>query len=131
MDLREFKTDKSKEEDGVWESLGDECSVKVARYGNPAMLRAYRKYPRVLRQRLENGQVDDDKSAAVMAEVMADTVLLDWKGLKEDKKNVPYNRENCIRVLKEYPDFRGMVFEIANEAQLYHEEGVGETAKNS
>ena len=105
MELKDFKTDKDKEKDGVWEDLGDECSVLVARYGNQAMVNAYRRYPRVLRQRLESGQVDDDKSATVMAKVMADTILLDWKGLKEDGKEVVYNKEECVRILVEYPRF--------------------------
>ena len=131
MELKDFKTDKDKEKDGVWEELGDGCSVLVARYGNPAMVNAYRRYPRVLRQRLESGQVDDDKSAAVMAKVMADTILLNWKGLKEDGKEVVYSKEECIRILVEYPDIRGMIFEISNETQLYHDEGVRKTIKNS
>ena len=131
MELKDFKTDRDKEKDGVWEDLGDGCSVLVARYGNQAMVNAYRKYPRVLRQRLESGQVDDDKSSNIMAKVMADTILLDWKGLKEDGKEVPYSKEECVRVLIEYPDVRLMIFEIANEAQLYHDESVGKTIKNS
>ena len=130
MELKDFKTDKSKEEDGVWEDLGDGCSVLIARYGNRAMVNAYRKYPRVLRQRLESGQVDDDKSATIMAKVMADTILLDWKGLKEDGKEVAYSKEECARVLTEYPDIRLMIVEISNEAQLYHDESVGKTIKN-
>ena len=130
MELKDFKTDKDKEKDGVWEDLGDGCSVLVARYGNQAMVNAYRKYPRVLRQRLESGQVDDDKSSTIMAKVMADTILLDWKGLKEDGKEVVYSKEECVRVLTEYPDIRTMIFEISNEAQLYHDESVGKTTKN-
>ena len=131
MELKDFKTDKDKEKNGVWEDLGDGCSVLVARYGNQAMVNAYRKYPRVLRQRLESGQVDDDKSSTIMAKVMADTILLDWKGLKEDGKEVAYSKEECVRVLIEYPDVRTMIFEIANEAQLYHDESVDKTIKNS
>ena len=131
MELKDFKTDKVKEKEGVWEDLGDGCSMLIARYGNPAMIRAYRKYPRMIRRRLENGDVADDKSAKIMAGVMADTILLEWKGLKEDGKNVPYNKENCVRILVEYPDVREMVFEIANEAKLYHDDDVGSTAKNS
>ena len=131
MELKDFKTDKNKEKDGVWEDLGDGCSVLVARYGNQAMVNAYRRYPRVLRQRLESGQVDDDKSSAIMAKVMSDTILLDWKGLKEDGKEVAYSKEECTRVLIDYPDVRVMIFEISNEAQLYHDESVGKTIKNS
>ena len=131
MELKDFKTDRDKEKDGVWEDLGDGCSVLVARYGNQAMVNAYRRYPRVLRQRLESGQVDDDKSSTIMAKVMADTILLDWKGLKEDGKEVPYSKEECVRVLTDYPDVRLMIFEISNEAQLYHDESVGKTIKNS
>ena len=130
MELKDFKTDKGKEENGVWEDLGDGCSVLVARYGNPAMVSAYRRYPRVLRQRLESGQVDDDKSANIMAKVMADTILLDWKGLKEDGKEVLYSKEECVRVLIDYPDVRSMIFDISNETQLYHDESVGKTIKN-
>ena len=64
------------------------------------------RYPRVLRQRLESGQVDDNKSAGIMAKVMADTILLGWKGLKEDGEEVLYSKEECVRVLVDYPDIR-------------------------
>ena len=131
MDLKDFKTDKSKEQEGVWEDLGNECSVLVARYGNSAMIRAYRKYPRMLRQRLESGQADDNNSATILSKVMADTILLDWKGLKEDGKEIAYSKEECVRILTEYPDVRDMIFEISNEAQLYHDKGVMKTIKNS
>ena len=131
MELKDFKTDKGKEKDGVWEDLGDGCSVLVARYGNRAMINAYRRYPRILRQRLESGQVDDDKSATILSKVMADTILLDWDGLKEDGKEIVYSKEECVRILTEYPDVRDMIFEIANEAARYHDEGVSKTTKNS
>lgn len=130
MELKNFKTDKDKEEKGVWEELGDGCSVLIARHGNPAMLKAYSKYPRLLRQRLENGQADDEESASILSKVVADTILLDWKGLKEDGKEIAYSKEECVRVLTEYPDVRAMILEMAQEAHLYHSKSVSKTAKN-
>ena len=130
MELKDFKTDKDKEIEGVWEELDDGCSVLVARWGNPKMTKAYTRFPRGLRQRMENGQVDDETSRVGLAKIVAKTILLNWKGLKEDKEEVKYSEKECIRILTDYPDFYTLVFQLSNEFQLYHDKSVADTTKN-
>ena len=131
MDLNEFKTDKGKEQEGIWEDLGGDLSVLVARWGNLNMQKEYQKYPRVLRMRLESGQTDDDQSDEIMCTVISKTIFLGWKGLKEDGVDVEYSEEEAKRILQDYPDFRSMIFDIANTAANYHAISVAGTAKNS
>ena len=48
-----------------------------------------------------------------------EAIVLDWKGLEEDGKAVPYNQANCIRILTDYKDFREQISEIANEMESF------------
>jgi hypothetical protein len=131
LDLSTFKTDESKETEGVWEKLDEGCEVKVARWGNTRMVEFYQRYPRVIRQRIDSGQVSDARSAEILAEVIANTILLDWKGMADEGKPVKYSVEAAVKVLSTYKDFRIVIIEIAQDFKLFHDISVGETAKNS
>ena len=131
MDIKQFKTDKAKEEEGIWEDLGEGCSVLVARWGNPKMQKEYQRYPRTIRTRIEGGQASDAQADEIMSSIIAKTVLLDWKGLKEDEQEVEFSAEEAKRILQDYPDFRTIVFEISTTASHYHEESVETSVKNS
>jgi archaellum component FlaC len=61
---------------------------------------------------------------------MADCIVLDWKGLEEDGKAVKFSKEECVRVLKEYKDFRDHVSELANSMEIFRQEMDAEAEKN-
>jgi len=130
MDLNQFKTDKVKELEGIWETLDGDTRVKIARYGNPKMVAVYNKYPRVIRSRIESGLVDDEDTRAITSHVMAQSILLDWEKVLENGEEVPYTQENAKRILMEYEEFRKLIWEISQEAALFHAEDVSKTSKN-
>ncbi len=132
LDLdKQYKTDPSLEEHGVWEDVGGDAKLLVARTNNPAYVRAYRRVPRGIRRQFEAGSLPDDRSDDIICNVMAETILLDFKNLTIGDKPIKYSRENAKKVLVEYPDFRELVWQIANESQRYHSDGIEEDVKNS
>ena len=130
MELNSLKTDPKKELEGVWEDLGDDAKVLVARVGNSAFQQEYGKLPRGTRRMIENNTLNNDKSEAILSRIMANTILLGWEGIKENDKTIKYSVENATKVLKDIPEFRSIIWELANEFQRFHEESVEADVKN-
>lgn len=113
MDLNAYRTDRAAEEEGVWVSLDGQTSVRVARSNSKRFAEALKKYRKPHLQAIRSGTLSEDQADAIIVAAVAEAVLLDWKGLKEDGKDVPATLENRIRVLTEYRDFRNVVAELA------------------
>lgn len=113
MDLNAYRTDRAAEEEGVWVNLDGQTSVRVARSNSKRFAEALNKYRKPHRQAIRSGTLSEDQADAVIVAAVAEAVLLDWKGLKEDGKDVPATLENRTRVLTEYRDFRNVVAELA------------------
>jgi len=132
MDIdKVFAIDENKELTGVWEDLGDDASILVARVGNKNYVEAYRTIPRGLRRMIENGILSGDKLDQVICDLLATTILLDWKGIEFQGASIKYSHENAMRVLLALPEFREMVWELANEFRRFHNQSIEEDLKNS
>ncbi len=131
LDLdKQYKTSPDLEEHGVWEEVGDGAKLLVARTNNPAYVRAYRRIPRGIRRQFEAGTLSESMSDGIICGIMAKTVLLDFKNLAIGGKALKYSEEAAKKILADYPDFRELVWQIANETQRFHEDSVEEDAKN-
>lgn len=104
-----YATDATLEVEGKWFPLSKTASIKVARSGND-------RYIEQLRKKLEDNNIDlssrskedEDLAQKVIVDVMADTILLDWKGLQFRGKDIEYSRLNA-RLLLQIKDFRKKV----------------------
>lgn len=137
-----FRTDKSKEQDGIWFDFGD-FQVKCARAGggNTKFLKTVEETMRPYRRIIENGLMKPEVAEKALAEVYAKSVIIGWRTKDGDKlvdgmedlegKRVPFNQENVIAVLVALPDFfqqlRGECERVAN----FRKEAQEEEAKNS
>ena len=122
MDVfNDFATDEEKEVNGVWHELGPKAEVLVARAGN-------RNYARRLSAEFDKNQrvldlkneAADKLSEQILISVMAETVLLGWRGEEFKFKGValPYSLENAKKVLA-VKDFRALISRLANETEKY------------
>lgn len=135
MDLSRFKTDTALEDEGVWTTIdaSSDAQIRVARIGNrryrETMARRLKPYRRALRA----GTLDDSVTERITAEVLAETVLLDWRGVSADGVPLPYSREAARDLLLDpaYRDFRDLVVELAGELDLYRERDLEAAEKNS
>lgn len=131
MDIKKaFGTNENLERDGVWIDMGDGASVKVARSGNRENRAVVKRLLAPHKVALRNDKLSDDVIEKVTIEAMADTILIDWKGISEDGKAVPYTRDNAIRLLTDYKDFRDQVSAFSTELALFQDRQEEATIKN-
>jgi len=62
---------------------------------------------------------------------MARAILLDWEGVEEDGKSLPYSVKNAERLLLELKDFRDFIHGISTTMEIYKMQEEEETEKNS
>jgi hypothetical protein len=115
----EFGTDEKSELEGVWEEVSEGARVLVARVGNDRFTERYKRLGKGLQRQIDRGTLPKDKSQAIFIAILADTILLNWEGLVDEKVPIEYSKENARLMLKKYPDFRQFVWDIANDAELY------------
>lgn len=116
----QFDVNQNLETEGVWENLGDGAWLLVARAGNENFNSEYNKIPRTVRRKIENPpkgseHMRDEK----ICELMAKTILLDWRGLADEGKEVKYSQENAKKLLIKYPEFRDFVFQLSNDPNRF------------
>lgn len=134
MDFNRFATDTKAEVSGKWFKFGD-AELLIARTGN---LR-YREHLRTKLQmhgaELSRGVIDLQLNDEILCEVLAETILLDWKGFTENNKECRYSKEKAKEVLLKYKDFRDLVVEKAeafeNFSQTAREEDLGNSEPDS
>lgn len=134
MDLSRFKTDTALEDEGVWTTIdaATDAEIRIARIGNrryrETMARRLKPYRRALRA----GTLDESVTERITAEVLAETVLLDWRGLTVGDEPLPYSRDKARDLLLDpaFRDFRDLVVELAGELDLYRERDLEDAEKN-
>lgn len=131
FELNKLATDRTKETEGVWEDIGGDASLLVARIGNEKYKEGYKRLPKGTRRMIENQTIPDDQADDIICGLFARTILLDWKNLSEGGKDIPYSEENAKQMMLKYPEFRELVSDLANDFQRFHEESVEGDVKNS
>jgi hypothetical protein len=132
MDLKKaFGTSAKLETEGVWVDLGDGGSVKVARAGNPDNRKLLKRLVAPHKAALRSDRLPDEVLERITTQAMAQTILLDWKGLEEDGAALPaYTPELGAQYLGKYKDFRDQIAAFSADLALYQEESAEATAKN-
>lgn len=126
--LNKYKTDKTAELNGVWIEVDDGVEWLIARLNNEKA--------REMRRRLEKpyrsfANIPDKANEEILRKVIANTVLLDWKGITDDDgKLIPYSPEKAEELLKELPDFLTDVANASMARETFQTEAV-EAAKNA
>lgn len=118
-----FKTDKKKETDGVDVEFGAGLTLRVARIGNPRYEAKIAELRRPHLQILRRQQDSAEKDALIqeiLQKVAAETVLLGWSGLTDDKDQpIPYSKEKALELFKDAPDFFEAVMDIARDVRHF------------
>ena len=122
MDLNKaFGTDKNLEENGVWITIDDTSAVHIARFKNKKFLTKARAYMRKHRAYVElNGDLPDE----VNRKLVAETILLDWKGIKDEGKDVKYSQEAACKIFEKYPDFLESIVDISKDREAFRVEEI-------
>lgn len=116
--LATYVTDEKLETEGTWFPLSKTAKLLIARSGNP-------NYVKVLRAKMKEAQLDlstgdeaDQLAEMVIIDVLAETVLLGWKGITHKGVDVPFSRETARTYLK-VPEFRRKVVALSENFESY------------
>lgn len=115
MDLKNLRTDATKEVEGVWVDIGEGAEILVARMNNPRFLRVLAKHRKPLGRRVDRST---ELQESTMRLAIRDAILLDWKGMTDGGKSLPYNATNCLEAL-EVREFANIVVQAAEDFDAY------------
>lgn len=111
---KRFKTDETKEEQGVWVNFGDGIKVKVRRFKSKASQDARKKLEEPFTAEIRRGPLDEKIAEDLLIRQMAMAIVVDWQGVtSEDGKELPCTFENKYEILKALPEFRDEIAAIA------------------
>jgi hypothetical protein len=123
MDLKkDFGTNKKLEEDGVWIDVGDNTQLKIARANNKKAQAYSKQIAKPYLAQIRFGKLPEEIYTKLAIEVAAECILLDWKNLEEDGIAIAYSKENAMRMLTDYSDFRDLVSSMAEERKTFQRE---------
>lgn len=122
MKLSSVKTDAAKIEGGDWVSglseMGD-LELKVRGTGNAHYRRLAGKLVDALpRSKKLGGRIDPEENDRITSICLAETVLMDWRGLEDEDDNpIPFSKEKAKEFLlnPDYRLFRAAVIEAAEQ----------------
>ena len=127
-----FATNKEKEEKGVWVKGPEGAEFLVARAGNASFAKLAGDLMKPHRKLLQMGKADDKLITEIAAEITSRTILLDWKGVKDDEgKDVPYTQATAKQYLLDYSDFADLIAGFSQQISQYQDAEAGDRAKNS
>lgn len=130
MDLKDLRNSPELEAEGVWQPAGGDTEILVARWGNPRSTRLFQSLTRPYRRQIDNGTMDPKKQTEILCKVVAQTILLDWKNLREDGVELEYSTDEAFRVLQEYDELLQLVRDYAEDAEAYRERELEESEGN-
>ena len=143
-----FKTDTTKEVEGVWVAFDEDVALKLARAGgqNFAYQKYFAKLIRPFKRQIDNNTLPQNRQLQLMAQAYAHNIVLDWKQRVEDVEAGTWSfREghiqdedgtwlsstaaNIEKVLMDLPDFFQFVRDAAMDLSLFMVEEEEENAK--
>lgn len=135
MDLKRIKTDPALEA-GTWVEIDPTCSVKL-RYTNSTPYRqALRKRLRPFSTLLDKTRgnfdvISESDQEHIAIEMLVDHVVLDWKGVCVGEEAISYSKENALKMLTDYPEFREIIERQAANLTNFREQQREIDTKNS
>lgn len=133
-----FKTSTQAENNGQWFNYGEgptgrDQRILLARMGpsNKRFSAAYERFQREFGRQVDSGTLANETARAAMVEMMADSIVLNWEGIcDENGQELPYSRENVIKVLTDLPEFFHELRDLASKREHYLEQQDREDAGN-
>lgn len=123
-----YETDATLEDEGVWETYEGAFRVKIGRINNSGFQEFFMKSENQTGQETE----DEDVKIDVMKRAVAETILLDWEGMLDDKdKLIPYSPKEALKRLTSSSEFYNRIVVLANQRARFRHEVIEGAEKNS
>lgn len=135
---RQFKTDSKLEKEGVLleygqNSKGKSICIRIARANssNDAYVKRMEAKVKPHRRQIQNETIERALLVGILREVFAETVVLGWENVEDENgKDMPFTKDNCIKLFTDLPDLFEDVQEQAQKAALFRAEIREADAKN-
>lgn len=128
---KNMKIDSAKEEGGVWIAYKGGSQLLIARHGNKKHEAAYERMLKPYQRGRRGGTIPEDVLENVGIRCLARYILLDWKGIADEGKELPYSPEAAERLFRKYPLLMDDVFAFSQKAETFLVEEEEEIAGNS
>jgi len=126
-----FVTDKKAEREGSWVQVdGTEIWFLLARSTNDEYIDCLEKLRRPHLNEIRKGEYPRDKQREIIRKAVARCILLGWKNLVRDGKDIKYSYDEAYNLL-EHEEFLDWVLYESSEKSYYQKEYLEESAKNS
>ncbi len=137
-----FETDEDLETSGIWIDYGDfRVKIASAGQGNKKYVKYAEKALKPVRKAMQAGALSNERSQAIMSDIYAKTIVLDWETMEKDKlktgiegrdgKIKPVNYDTVKTALTDLPNLFIDIQEQANSIANFRKEEQEEDAKNS
>lgn len=137
-----FETDENLETAGVWLDYGDfRVKIASAGQGNKSYVKYADKALKPVRKAMQAGALSNERSMAIMSDIYAKTIVLDWetmekgkmvKGIEQrDGKVAPMNYETVKAAFLDLPNLFIDIQEQANSIANFRKTELEEDAGNS
>lgn len=136
---KQYETDSDIEKQGVLfdtgstNSKGNAILIRIARAGgaNDAYLKRMEVRFKPHQRALQANSMERKRIEALVRETFAETVVLGWENMEDrDGNELPFSKENCIKLFEELPDLFGDLQDAATKASLFRKEIQESSAKN-
>lgn len=124
---RQYKSNPDAEKNGVVltfgpNSKGNEIRIRVARNGgtNDRYLKAIERHLKPHRRAIQTETMDREVLSSKMLQAFADGCVLDWENVEDENCNdMPFTRENVVKLLTDLPDLYADVQEQSGKVSLF------------
>lgn len=120
-----FKTDASLEAGGVWFTISKETSFCLKRFGgnNAHKVKlAMAKYHKPHARLIEADALPLEETNKIMAQVVASSCLVDWKGVIVDDKELPCTFDNAVKLFCDLPELFNALFQYISGVDSFKED---------
>jgi len=136
-----FETDEDLENSGIWLDYGDfRLKIASAGQGNKKYVRYAEKALKPIRRAMQAGAVSNERSMAIMSDIFAKTIVLDWQVKGDDGwkpgiegrngEVLPFNKEEVQKVFEALPNLFIDVQEQANAISNFRKAEIEEDSGN-
>lgn len=128
FDINDFRLDKDAKQSGVWVPLGGGAEFKLASFDNPSFTEAFRKATKPYNDL--GKKIPEADQIVIMARCMSQFIVLDWKGVYDGDKELPYSSDNAFRLLSELEWIRDRLIAEARDLEHFRAKAREETEGN-
>lgn len=129
--LNSFAVDVNKEENGIWEKVGD-MEFLVARAMNSQWkAMAKRLEATTFGNNSRKKEKDPEKELDILIKCLAYTAILDWRNVTLDGKEIKYSKDECYKILsdKRFKLLLEELIELSVNQERFKEEMIEEDEK--